>query len=372
MRQLSLVVLCALMLACQAAQQAATEDPSAQSVVIPESARKVYAGADGLALKEQASVAEAPSGAARAQDGGKTQSGVQDAMEGVYLIRSANVGMRVKRLQTAVAQVRQLAIRQGGFVSESNESIQEGQTPVANLTLRIPAARFDHVLGGLTQITDADVLSQSTASEDVSLEYVDTQSRVRNLKREEARLLKLLERSGKLADILTVERELSRVRQEIEQAEGRVRQLSRQVALATITVSLTEQVTHVEHGPWQLASVWQDAWSGAQRALAATVTTWVQRLVWFGFVWIPTTLPWVLLYLLGGWGLGRLAPRHLPRALANRFWHFWSALGVIWLGLLYPTLWMVLGLFGLSVLAVWGGTWMWDWVNRRWKVFRER
>jgi hypothetical protein len=79
----------------------------------------------------------------------------------------------------------------------------------------------------------------------------------------------------------------------------------------------------------------------------------------------------VLLYLLGGWGLGRLAPRQLPLALANRFWQVWSALGVLWLGLLYPTLWMVLGLLGFSMLAVWGGTWMWDWANRRWRVFEK-
>jgi hypothetical protein len=103
----------------------------------------------------------------------------------------------------------------------------------------VPVEKFDSFVTNAKGL--GELVRAGTSSEDVSEEYFDVDARVRNKTKEEERLLKLLEdRPGKLDDVLIVERELSRVREEIERLQGRLRLLADLTSLTTISLSIQE------------------------------------------------------------------------------------------------------------------------------------
>ena len=119
----------------------------------------------------------------------------------------------------------------------------DGANPSASITVRVPSAGYQPILGALDTL--GTVEERSETSRDVTAEFVDIEARIRNKEREEQRLLELLgEAEGKLKEILEVERELSRVRGEIERAQGQMNVLKDQVDLATITIRASERTVY--------------------------------------------------------------------------------------------------------------------------------
>lgn len=258
------------------------------------------------------------------------------ATEARHIIRRAEVSLLVTSVPRAVEQVRSLARAKGGYVADESLDTSSGQVPNGSLTLRVPVLRFDETLqafGGLGEIQ-----SRRLSAEDVTLEFVDTESRLRNLKREEEQFLKVLTRAGSIRDVLAVERELSRVRGEIEQTTGRLRQLSNLVDLATITVTLTARAEQAVTSPWDLGPVVHNAWQDAQAELAEIAARAVAGLVWVGAFLVPLVIPVVLLYLLLGWILARLLVGRLGWLTAARFRLGWTLVGVAVLIIAFPPL----------------------------------
>jgi hypothetical protein len=155
------------------------------------------------------------------------------------LIRTGNTSIEVDKLEPAILKVRQLATQLGGYVANSSISGGRDQVRSATLELKIPAARYDQAIGGLNSIGKVEAVN--TSVEDVGEEFVDITARVTNAKRLEERLVNLLAtRTGKLEDVLAVERELARVREEIERYEGRIRFLKTRAAVSTLSVTVHE------------------------------------------------------------------------------------------------------------------------------------
>jgi hypothetical protein len=155
------------------------------------------------------------------------------------LIRTGAASIEVDKLDPAIIKVRQLATQLGGYVANSSISGGRDQVRSATLELKIPAARYDQAIGGLGGL--GKVESVNTNVEDVGEEYVDITARVTNAKRLEERLVNLLAtRTGKLEDVLAVERELARVREEIERYEGRMRFLRTRAAMSTLSITVHE------------------------------------------------------------------------------------------------------------------------------------
>jgi hypothetical protein len=193
------------------------------------------------------------------------------------IIRTGNASVVVDSLEVAVGQVRALALRLGGFVA--NTAMQTGPEHLrsATLTLRIPSARYDEALGGLAPIGRVETVH--TDAEDVGEEFVDVQARVANARRLEERLITLLAtRTGQLDDVLAVERELARVREQIERFEGRLRYLRARVALSTLTITVHEPPPLLGSNP--SASVIGDAFVAAWRNFLAFVAGLIAALGW--------------------------------------------------------------------------------------------
>ncbi len=157
------------------------------------------------------------------------------------LARSGTAVLEVQSLDSAIASVRALAARMGGYIA--GENIQSGRNELrqAVFQVMVPAARLDQAIAALRPI--GKVESVQVESEDVGQEYVDVNARLANQKRLEQRLITLLDtRTGKLEDVLAVERELARVREDIDRLTGRTQYLERQVATSRLQVSVHEPV----------------------------------------------------------------------------------------------------------------------------------
>lgn len=177
------------------------------------------------------------------------------------LIRTGSASIEVSKLDPAIIALRQLAAKLGGYVANSSISGGRDQVRSATLELKIPAAKYDQAVGDIGDI--GKVESVNTTAEDVGEEYVDITARVTNSKRLEERLVTLLStRTGKLEDVLAVERELARVREEIERYEGRLRFLRTRAAVSTLSVTVHEPVPILGQRPGEnpIASAVKQAW----------------------------------------------------------------------------------------------------------------
>lgn len=271
----------------------------------------------------------------------------KDASAGLYIIRRANLTVQVDEVKKGVKQVTEIARAVGGFVAESAYEASEGAVPSARMVLRVPAEKFDAVLDSLGGV--GKVFGRNIDSDDVTLEFVDTTSRIKNLKQEESTLLKLLQRTGKLSEVLEMERELSRVRGEIEQAQGRLRHLGSLVSLATIEIALSEKVQVKTTSPWgQIPAAFENAWKDVERSLAGALEWVLTSGVWLLGYFLPLALPLIALYLIAGWALrGWLIERRkfMPDAWFTRFW---VGLGLALIATWWPPL---TGLIVVAALA---------------------
>ncbi len=243
------------------------DHPAANAV--KDEAKAISLGAVG-----QREVAASAAPAAEAQSAGErwSQPFALDPASRL-IVRTGQASIEVDSLETAMAELRRVAQRAGGFVADA--SIQSGRNQLrqATLELKVPSDRFDELTAGIQPIGRLEFVN--VGAEDVSEEFVDLTARVTNGHRMEERLVELLRtRTGKLQDVLSVERELARVREEIERMEGRMRFLKSSAQLSTLSVGLHEPVPIVAssgHGP--IAEAVRTAWRNFVGVVAGTIAS---------------------------------------------------------------------------------------------------
>jgi hypothetical protein len=219
---------------------------------------KLYAAADSV------SVTSASEFSPKDRDdssGGAAHSlpGATDVLPNL-VIRSGTAAMQVDSLDRAIALVHGLARRVGGFIGSSTTQSGRGAVPAATLEIRMPADRFEDAVDGLRPI--GKVESVNVTAQDVGEEYVDVQARMANDHRLEARLIELVaQRTGKLSDVLAVEQELARVREEIERYQGRMRYLQTRAAVSTLSLTIHMPIPVVDEGsPGVMGEAVREAW----------------------------------------------------------------------------------------------------------------
>jgi hypothetical protein len=155
------------------------------------------------------------------------------------MIYDASIDLIVESLNNTEQAVLKLINDHSGFLAESDQNSDTREQRRATWRVRVPADRFDSFVGAVGRL--GEVQRNRVGTQDVTEEYVDLEARIRNKQEEEKRLVKHLSAStGNLKDILDVERELSRVRGEVEQMQGRLRFLSNRTELSTVTINAME------------------------------------------------------------------------------------------------------------------------------------
>jgi hypothetical protein len=193
--------------------------------------------------------------------GAPTQTAAVDPAPTSMIIRTGDASVEVDTLERAIALVRGVAQRAGGFVANTSMTTGRDQVRSATLELKVPSPKFDEVVGGLSPIGRVETVN--VQAQDVGEEYVDVAAREANARRLETRLIELLaNRTGRLSDVLAVEHELARVRQDIERMEGRMRFLRARVAMSTLTVTVHEPLRIVARprGSSPIAEAFREAW----------------------------------------------------------------------------------------------------------------
>ncbi|NOZ59614.1 MAG: DUF4349 domain-containing protein [Euryarchaeota archaeon] len=218
----------------------------------------------------------------------KAVAAISPSASGRRVIKEAQLGLEVQDLDAAMSQLEELAVAANGYVFGSSiYTLPSGQRR-GTVTLEIPAGSFEATLGRIREL--GKVLHFSTSGRDVTEEFIDLEARLRNLKRQEERLLELLDRAESVKDVLEVERELWRIRGEVERLEGRLRYLERRTEMARVSVELSEPEPIT--ASLGLRSALREALEGI-----AKVTRWM--IVAAGYLLPPAALAALLLLLLG-------------------------------------------------------------------------
>lgn len=209
------------------------------------------------------------------------------------IIRTVELAMYVKDVEASFAEIQTLTAEMGGYVANAN-TWREGEYLRARLTIRVPAKRLDSALEQIKALA-TEVERESTSGDDVTLEYTDLEASLRNLEATEVELRELLktvrERTGKAEDILSVHRELSNIRGQIEQIKGRMQYLEQMSALATVHIQLTPDVLSrpLTVGRWEP----KGTAANAVRALIQVLQFIAKAGIWVAIVGLP------ILILLG-------------------------------------------------------------------------
>ncbi len=159
------------------------------------------------------------------------------------IIRTANMQLVVDDVRDTIDKITQLAQDREGYVVNSS-SWKEGERVVGQITIRVPSADFNYAMSVLRSMA-VEVNSETTSAQDVTEEYVDLEAKLRNLEATETQLLKLMAQAIKVEDILNVQRELSRVQQDIERTKGRMQYLERTSSMSLIQVTLEQSKLEV-------------------------------------------------------------------------------------------------------------------------------
>jgi hypothetical protein len=176
---------------------------------------------------------------ASAPNGGAFQSTLNISADRM-VVRTGNIQMVVNQISVTLEGINQIAARYGGYVVNSQQW-KEGDRNIGAISIRVLAENYDKAMADLRSIAKS-ITSESTNSQDVTEEYSDLDSRVKNLQATETQLLKIMETAAKTEDILSIQRELTTFRGQIEQMKGRMIYLERTSSTSLININLEEAV----------------------------------------------------------------------------------------------------------------------------------
>jgi len=203
----------------------------------------------------------------------------------------AKVDLEVRQLTDEIERVKEIAERFDGYIVSSFME-QSNAMRYVRATIRVPSEKYREALSELEKL--GELVSKEEDVEDVTMEYMDSSARLANLKKEETSVAALLQRQGELSDILDIEKELARIRTEIETIEGRLRYLENQVAYSTIRVNIDERAPMKEYEGWPLG----ETFGRAKRGLLYFSRVILSALVYVA-VFSPYLIGLYLIYRLG-------------------------------------------------------------------------
>ncbi len=170
----------------------------------------------------------------------KVQAPIQSVDTPRKIIYTASVSLVVENFDGLEQRIRETVQQHNGYLSQADLDRMQGEQRSGRWTARVPVDRYESFL---QSVVDLGVpTSQEQNAQDVTEEFVDVTARIDNKKRLEQRILELLDRpDDKIQHVIEVERELGRVREEIERMEGRLRYLADQTAMTTVTIAAREE-----------------------------------------------------------------------------------------------------------------------------------
>jgi anti-sigma factor RsiW len=189
-----------------------------------------------MAARENANEAVAISSAAEPSSAETTAAELANRK----LIRNANVELEIISFNDAVQKITAFATEERGYVATTNSQKQANGKLRGQVIVKVLPENLDRFLQKIRGL--GELKNQTLGTEDVTKAYFDTDARLKNARVMEQRLIEMLKtKTGKVADLLQVEKELGRVREDIEKMQGELKYWDSQVQFATVTISLAEK-----------------------------------------------------------------------------------------------------------------------------------
>lgn len=270
----------------------------------------------------EAAPMEAPSapmlGVAPAQDSGagflaesdqslSTTSSVDLGNDQRIVIRNASLTIVVVDPGRSLDAIGHMAEAMGGYIVSSDlhrAYTRNGiEVPEAYITVRVPAERLSDALAQIkAQVQDAenDILNENVTGQDVTKEYTDLNSQLRNLEDAEAQLREIMASATKTEDVLAIFQQLTQVRRDIEVLKGQIKYYEESASLSSISVQLQAQeaVQPLQVGGWKPVGTARNA----VQALIDTLQFLAKAAIWIIIFILPVSLivfgPLVLLIWL--------------------------------------------------------------------------
>ncbi|MBI5608653.1 MAG: DUF4349 domain-containing protein [Deltaproteobacteria bacterium] len=262
---------------------------------------------DGAAAPT-ATTGEKAGEATKPADGKPGLTAEAPAQAGRKVIRNGELAVRVEDYPKAAAALQAVVDASGGFVQDMQVDHSVEAVSSATWIIRLPAAGLDKALDRLRHL--GRVTQEHIGAEDVTEAYTDLQARLDNAIAAEARLRQILAKpEHELKDVLEVERELTRARENVEVLQGRKRLLDSRIDLATLKVTLSVSGKYVPPVDPTLLDRVEEAWWNSLEALSETA----QGLL----VVVVAVAPWLAILALLGWVAG-IAVRWLVQRLGRR------------------------------------------------------
>ncbi len=216
-------------------------------------------------------------------------AGVAEEAEGLRLvglpspaerivIKNASLDIVVDQPSEAMDDIGKMAEEMGGFIVNANLTqmrLSSGaEVPSATITIRVPAERLNEALERIEAMSNLPVENKSINSQDVTSEYTDLQSRLRNLEAAEAQLLEIMNQAYKTEDVLNVFNQLTQVREQIEVVKGQIKYYEESARLSSISVNIlpNEAAQPLTIGRWQPVGVAKEAIQALIKGLQVLVS----------------------------------------------------------------------------------------------------
>ena len=254
-------------------------------------------GGSSKAPMENAAADRAPAAMENGMLTTDSASGAAALPENRKLIRTFSINAETEELETLLTALEEKIAELGGYVE--NREVYNGSTYAthryrhADLTVRIPAEKVDGFVAHVSGVSN--VVSSNESIDDVTLTYVDTESRVKALETERDRLLELMEQAETMSDLLEIEGRLTEVRYQLESVASRLKTLDNQIDYATVHLNISEVQ---EYTPVAEKTTWQRISDGFVDSLEG---------IWDGtvelFVWVLANSPYLVIFGAVGFGL---------------------------------------------------------------------
>jgi hypothetical protein len=280
--------------------------PSCGGSPPPSDTRSEAAAASPSSRENQiaASAPPPPPAAQRAAGGSKTAAVPKKAAETPatrpQLIKKAELSVVVKSIDATTKSVTNIVEKQQGDILgfQNQKPPDSSVRQTASVEIRVPQERLETTLEALAKL--GTVENRALTAEDVTEQLVDSEARLRNLRKSEEMVLKIMERSGSVGDVLKASQELSNIRESIERIDAQLKSLRNQVAYSTISLTLEAAVSAQQTPEPSLGLRVQETWGKATHSVGELT------LGLFGLgIWLLAYSPYFLLIAAAVYGFNR-------------------------------------------------------------------
>lgn len=204
------------------------------------------------------------------------------------IITTHDITLEVSGFEEAFRKIAKIAQENGGYTTATNRSTYDNGTPSGEIKMRVPLSKADTVLEEIRKL--GKIRSEGSSGEDITDQYIDLEARLKNERAAESRLLAIMQKNtAKVADIIVVENELTRVRGEIESMVARIRNWDLQTQTVAINVSVQTQTSAMP--------AFGRVWRPIRTAFRDGAEGFAESLHWV-IVFIGAAAPWLALIII--------------------------------------------------------------------------